>query len=67
MLACICPNVASCHGHVLARMVHDKQPEYENLFHASPEDESLSIDEGDVFFLKGEKCPLSNYYYCDDC
>ena len=48
-------------------MVHDKQPEYENLFHALPEDESLSIDGGDVVFFKGEKCPLSNYYYCDDC
>ena len=49
-------------------MVHDKQPdEYKNLFRASPEDESLSIDGGDVVFFKGEKCPLSNYYYCDDC
>ena len=44
-------------------MVHDKQPEYENLFRASP----LSIDGGDVVFFKGEKCPLSNYYYCDNC
>ena len=48
-------------------MVHDKQPEYKNLFCASPEDKSLSIDGGDVVFLKGEKCSLSNYYYCDDC
>ena len=47
-------------------MVHDKQPKYENLFHALPEDESLSIDGGDVVFFKGEKCPLSNYYYSDD-
>ena len=46
-------------------MVHDKQPEYENLFHASPEDQTLSIDWGDMVFFKGEKCPLSNYYYCD--
>ena len=68
MLACICPDVASCHGHILAWMVHDKQPnEYKNLFHALPEDKSLSIDGGDVVFFKGEKCPLSNYYYCDDC
>ena len=68
MLACICPDVTSCHGHILVQMVHDKQPdEYENLFSASPEDESLSIDGGDVVFFKCEKCPLSNYYYCDDC
>ena len=68
MLACICPDVTSCHGHILVRMVHDKQPDgYENLFRALPEDESLSIDGGDVVFFKGEKCPLSNYYYCDDC
>ena len=68
MLASICPDVTSCHGHILAQMVHDKQPdEYENLFRALPEDESLSIDGGDVVFFKGEKCPLSNYYYCDDC
>ena len=50
MLACICPDVTSCHGHILARMVHDKHPEYKNLFRASPEDESLSIDGGDVVF-----------------
>ena len=67
ILACICPDVASCHGHVLARMVHNKQAKYENLFRALPEDESLSIDGGDVVFFKGEKCPMSNYYYCDDC
>ena len=66
MLACICPDVTSCHGHVLARMVHDKHPEYENIFRASPEDESLSIDGGDVVFFKGQECPLSNYYYCDE-
>ena len=61
MLACICPDVASCHGHVLAQMAHDKQPEYyENLFRASPEDESLSIDGGDVVFFKGKNvhCPI---------
>ena len=46
-------------------MVHDKQPEYENLFRASPEDKSLSIDGGRRGFFKSEKCPLSNYYYCD--
>ena len=28
MLACICPDVASCDGHVLAQMVHNKQSEY---------------------------------------
>ena len=60
MLACICPDVPSCHGHVLARMVHDKQPEYENLFRASPEDKSLSIDGGDVVFsrVKNVHCPI---------
>ena len=55
MLACICPDVTSCHGHVLARMVHDKHPDYENIFRASPEDESLSIDGGDVVFFQGSR------------
>ena len=60
MLACICPDGTSCRGHISARMVHDNQPKYENLFHASPEDESLSIDGGDVVFFKGENvhCPI---------
>ena len=44
-----------------------RDTKFENLFHASPEDESLSKDGADVVFFKGEKCPLSNYYYCDDC
>ena len=67
MLACIGPDVASCHGHILAQMVHDKQPKYENLFRALSEDKPLSIDGGDVFFFKDQKCPLSNYNYRDDC
>ena len=67
MLACMCPNILNCHGHVLAKQAHKLSREngWTNMFLFHPEDKSKSIDGGHIVFFKGEKCPLSNCYFTD--
>ena len=67
MLACMCPNILNCHGHVLAKQAHklSRGNGWTNMYLFHPEDKSKSIDGGHIVFFKGEKCPLSNCYFMD--
>ena len=58
-LGCICPFVRNyCSGHLLAKLAHGDLPLIDVF-----DDESKSIDGGKMVLFKGEKCPLSNYYF----
>ena len=65
MLACMCPNILQCHGHVLDKQACEinRGNGWTNMYLFHPQDKLESIDGGHIVFFKGEKCHLSNCYF----